>query len=67
MKGLVCECRNAIRFTATAGVSAIFAGADTAARATAPNVMRKVLEAIRRMALPAKLGPLSPCERALQP
>ena len=43
MKGLVCECRNAIRFTATAGVSAIFAGADTAARATAPNVMRKVL------------------------
>ena len=43
MKGLVCECRNAIRFTATAGVSAIFAGADTAARATAPNIMRKVL------------------------
>lgn len=43
MKGLVCECRNAIRLTATAGVSAIFAGADTAARATAPNVMRKVL------------------------
>ena len=44
MKGLVCECRNAIRFTATAGVSAIFAGADTAARATAPNAMRKVLD-----------------------
>lgn len=44
MKGLVCECRNAIRLTATAGVSAIFAGADTAARATAPNVMRKVLD-----------------------
>ena len=43
MKGLVCECRNAIRFTATAGVSAIFAGADTAARAAAPNIMRKVL------------------------
>ena len=44
MKGLVCECRNAIRLTATAGVSAIFAGADTAARATAPNAMRKVLD-----------------------
>ena len=44
MKGLVCECRNAIRLTATAGVSAIFAGADTAARTTAPNVMRKVLD-----------------------
>ena len=43
MKGFVCECRNAIRLTATAGVSAIFAGADTAARATAPNIMRKVL------------------------
>ena len=43
MKGLVYECRNAIRLTATAGVSAIFAGADTAARATAPKVMRKVL------------------------
>ena len=43
MKGFVCECRNAIRLTATAGVSAIFAGADTAARATVPNVMRKVL------------------------
>ena len=43
MKGLVYECRNAIRLTATAGVSAIFAGADTAARATAPNIMRKVL------------------------
>ena len=44
MKGLVCDCRNAIRLTATAGVSAIFAGADTAARATVPNVMRKVLD-----------------------
>ena len=44
MKGLVCECRNAIRLTATAGVSAIFAGADTAARTTAPNLMRKVLD-----------------------
>ena len=44
MKGFVRECRNAIRLTATAGVSAIFAGADTAARATAPNVMRKVLD-----------------------
>lgn len=43
MKGLICECRNAIRLTATAGVSAIFAGADTAAWSTAPNVMRKVL------------------------
>lgn len=43
MKGLICDCRNAIRLTVTAGVSAIFAGADTAARATAPNVMRKVL------------------------
>ena len=43
MKGLICECRNAIRLTATAGVSAIFAGADTAARTTAPKVMRKVL------------------------
>ena len=43
MKGLVCNCRNAIRLTATAGVSAIFAGADIAARATAPNAMRKVL------------------------
>ena len=43
MKGLVCNCRNAIRLTVTAGVSAIFAGADVAARATAPNVMRKVL------------------------
>ena len=43
MKGLICECRNAIRLTATAGVSAIFAGADVAARVTAPNVMRKVL------------------------
>ena len=44
MKGLICECRNAIRLTATAGVSAIFAGADVAARSTAPNVMRKVLD-----------------------
>ena len=44
MKGLVCDCRNAIRLTATAGVSAIFAGADVAARATTPNVMRKVLD-----------------------
>ena len=43
MKGLVCDCRNAIRLTATAGVSAIFAGADVAARTTAPKVMRKVL------------------------
>ena len=43
MKGFLCECRNAIRLTATAGVSAIFAGADIAARATAPNAMRKVL------------------------
>ena len=43
MKGLVCDCRNAIRLTATAGVSAIFAGAGTAAQAAAPNVMRKVL------------------------
>ena len=43
MKGLVCNCRNAIRLTATAGVSAIFAGADVAALATVPNVMRKVL------------------------
>ena len=45
MKGLVCNCRNAIRLTATAGVSAIFTGADTVARATAPNLMRKVLGA----------------------
>ena len=43
MKGLVCDCRNAIRLTATAGVSAIFAGADTVARATVPNAIRKVL------------------------
>ena len=43
MKGLLCDCRNAIRLTATAGVSAIFAGADTAARATVPNAIRKVL------------------------
>ena len=43
MKGFVCECRNAIRLTATAGVSAIFAGADTVARATVPNAIRKVL------------------------
>ena len=44
MKGLVCDYRNAIRLTATAGVSAIFAGADVAAWSTAPNVMRKVLD-----------------------
>ena len=44
MKGLICDYRNAIRLTATAGVSAIFAGADTAAWSTAPNVMRKVLD-----------------------
>ena len=43
MKGFVYECRNAIRLTATAGVSAIFAGADVAARVTAPNAIRKVL------------------------
>lgn len=43
MKGLVCDCRNAIRLTVTAGVSAICAGADVAALATVPNVMRKVL------------------------
>jgi len=43
MKGLVCNCRNAIRLTATSGVSAIFAGADVAAWSTVPNVMRKVL------------------------
>jgi len=43
MKGLICDYRNVIRLTATAGVSAIFAGADTAARTTAPKVMRKVL------------------------
>ena len=43
MKGLVCECRNAIRLTVTAGVSAIFTGTDTAARTTAPNAIRKVL------------------------
>ena len=71
MKGLVCECRNAIRLTATAGVSAIFAGADIAAWSTAPNVMRKVLD-IKNVSntsygIIAKLSPLSPCERALQP
>ena len=44
MKGLICDYRNAIRLTATAGVSAIFAGADVAAWSTAPNVMRKVLD-----------------------
>ena len=44
MKGLICDCRNAIRLTVTAGVSAICAGADVAARATVPNVMRKVLD-----------------------
>ena len=44
MKGLVCNCRNAIRLTVTAGVSAIFAGADVAVWSAAPNVMRKVLD-----------------------
>ena len=44
MKGLICDYRNVIRLTATVGVSAIFAGADVAARSTAPNVMRKVLD-----------------------
>ena len=44
MKGLICDYRNAIHLTVTVGVSAIFAGADTAARSTAPNVMRKVLD-----------------------
>lgn len=44
MKGLICDYRNAIRLTVTAGVSAIFAGADIAAWSTAPNVMRKVLD-----------------------
>lgn len=43
MKGLVCDCRNAIRLTATAGVSVICAGADVAVWSAAPNVMRKVL------------------------
>ena len=43
MKGLICDCRNAIRLTVTAGVSAMFSGADIAARATVPNSMRKVL------------------------
>ena len=44
MKGLICDYRNVIRLTATVGGSAIFAGADVAARSTAPNVMRKVLD-----------------------
>ena len=44
MKVLVCDCRNAIRLTATAGVSAIFAGADVAVWSAAPNLMRKVLD-----------------------
>ena len=44
MKGLVCDCRNAIRLTATAGVSVICAGADVAVWSAAPNVMRKVLD-----------------------
>ena len=43
MKGLVCDCRNAIRLTATAGVSVIFAGADTAQAAT-PNAKRNSLD-----------------------
>ena len=44
MKGLVCNCRNAIRLTATAGVSAIFAGAGTAAQAATPNAKRNSLD-----------------------
>lgn len=44
MKGLICECRNAIHLTVTVGVSAIFAGADVAAWSAAPNAMRKVLD-----------------------
>lgn len=43
MKGLICDCRNAIRLTATAGVSAIFAGAGTAQAAT-PNAKRNSLD-----------------------
>ena len=43
MKGLLCDCRNAVRLTAVAGVYAMFSGDGTASRATAPNVMRKVL------------------------
>ena len=43
MKGLVCDCRNAVRLTAVAGVYAMFSGAGTASRATVPNSMRKVL------------------------
>ena len=38
MKGLLCDCRNAVRLTAVAGVYAMFSGDGTA-----PNVMRKVL------------------------
>ena len=44
MKGLLCDCRNAVRLTAVAGVSAIFAGADVAAWSTVPNAIRKVLD-----------------------
>ena len=43
MKGLLYDCRNAVRLTAVAGVYAMFSGDGTASRATAPNVMRKVL------------------------
>ena len=43
MKGLICDYRNAIRLTATAGVSAIFAGAGTAQAAT-PNAKRNSLD-----------------------
>lgn len=43
MKGLLCDCRNAIRLTAVAGVYVMFSGAGTASRATVPNSMRKVL------------------------
>ena len=43
MKDLLCDCRNAVRLTAVAGVYAMFSGDGTASRATAPNVMRKVL------------------------
>ena len=43
MKGLLCDCRNAVRLTAVAGVYAMFSGDGTASQATAPNVMRKVL------------------------
>ena len=43
MKGLLCDGRTAVRLTAVAGVYAMFSGDGTASRATAPNVMRKVL------------------------